>query len=54
EGGIFRGNPRTRAPLSDTLPVDLFVPGCPPTPLDILEGVLTLAGRGRGIQEAPP
>jgi Ni,Fe-hydrogenase III small subunit len=54
EGGIFRGNPGTRAPLSDTVPVDLFVPGCPPTPLDILQGVLTLAGRANRLPEARP
>jgi NADH:ubiquinone oxidoreductase subunit B-like Fe-S oxidoreductase len=27
------------------LPVDLFVPGCPPHPLTILDGLLRLLGR---------
>jgi Ni,Fe-hydrogenase III small subunit len=53
EGGLFRGNPGTQAPLSGTLPVDLFVPGCPPSPLDILAGILTLAGRRKHLSGAP-
>ncbi len=46
-GGAFRGNPGLRPSLSEVLPVDRFVPGCPPTPVQILDAVLHVAGRAR-------
>ncbi len=51
-GGVFRGNPGLAHVLSDVVPVDAFVPGCPPTPVNVLDGLLRLAGRGRP-REAP-
>ncbi len=47
-GGAFRGNPGLRAGCDELVPVDLYVPGCPPTPVQVLDGILSLAGRGRG------
>ena len=44
-GGPFRGRPETCDGVTDLLPVDLFVPGCPPHPLTILDGLLRLIGR---------
>ncbi len=46
-GGVFRGQPGLRSSLDELVPVDLFVPGCPPAPTQILDALLTLAGRGR-------
>jgi Ni,Fe-hydrogenase III small subunit len=46
-GGIFAGNPGLRSSLSEVVPVDLYVPGCPPPPLAVLDAILKLTGRGR-------
>ena len=40
-GGIFGENYATCGRVSNVIPVDVTVPGCPPTPSDILRGILT-------------
>lgn len=47
-GGVFRGHPETCDGLQDMLPVALFIPGNPPHPLTILDGLLRLLGRSKG------
>jgi Ni,Fe-hydrogenase III small subunit/ferredoxin len=44
-GGIYRGSPVACDGVPGILPVDLFVPGCPPNPLTLLDGLLRLLGR---------
>ena len=44
-GGPFIGNPEVRNGVESILPVDLFIPGWPPHPLTILDGLLRLLGR---------
>jgi len=44
-GGPFRGHPEVHDGAAAVVPVDLFVPGCPPHPLTILDGLLRLLGR---------
>jgi Ni,Fe-hydrogenase III small subunit/formate hydrogenlyase subunit 6/NADH:ubiquinone oxidoreductase subunit I len=44
-GGPFVGLPEVHDAVVDLLPVDLFIPGCPPHPLTILDGLLRLLGR---------
>jgi Ni,Fe-hydrogenase III small subunit len=44
-GGPFIGNPQILTGASSIVPVDLFIPGCPPHPLTILDGLLRLLGR---------
>ena len=43
-GGPFRGSVEVAEGMGDDIPVDLWVPGCPPHPLTILDGVLRLLG----------
>jgi Ni,Fe-hydrogenase III small subunit len=38
-GGIFRESYAVHAPIDQYLPVDVNVPGCPPRPQAIIEGV---------------
>ena len=47
-GGIFRGQPEINDGIDGILPVDLYIPGDPPHPLTILDGLLRLLGRIEG------
>ena len=40
-GGPVRGSPEITEGLDKLLPVDLFIPGCPPHPLTNLHALLT-------------
>jgi Ni,Fe-hydrogenase III small subunit/NAD-dependent dihydropyrimidine dehydrogenase PreA subunit len=44
-GGPYIGHPEVRDGASSIVPVDLYVPGCPPHPYTILDGLLGLIGR---------
>lgn len=44
-GGPFTGHPQVADGAEAVVPVDLFVPGCPPHPLTILDGLLRLLGK---------
>jgi Ni,Fe-hydrogenase III small subunit/formate hydrogenlyase subunit 6/NADH:ubiquinone oxidoreductase subunit I len=44
-GGPFRGSPEVEDGVPDDLPVDLWIPGCPPHPLTVLDGLLRLLGQ---------
>ena len=40
-GGIFGESYASRGRVSNIIPVDVAVPGCPPTPRAIMQGILT-------------
>jgi Ni,Fe-hydrogenase III small subunit/formate hydrogenlyase subunit 6/NADH:ubiquinone oxidoreductase subunit I len=44
-GGPYAGHPEVLSGAEAVLPVDLYVPGCPPHPITILDGLLRLLGR---------
>jgi len=46
-GGVFADHPEVNNGAASIIPVDLFVPGCPPHPITILDGLLRLLGRIR-------
>ena len=47
-GGIFADSYATLGPLSNVLPVDVAIPGCPPSPTALLQGILAaIASPGR-------
>ncbi len=46
-GGIFGESYASCGRVSNVIPVDVAVPGCPPTPVAILQGILTAITPGR-------
>ncbi len=46
-GGPFAGAEEVCGGAAAVVPVDLYVPGCPPHPLTLLDGILRLLGRIR-------
>jgi Ni,Fe-hydrogenase III small subunit len=42
DGGCFAGSYAVVGGVSEVVPVDLHIPGCPPSPLTILKGLLAL------------
>jgi Ni,Fe-hydrogenase III small subunit/NAD-dependent dihydropyrimidine dehydrogenase PreA subunit len=44
-GGPYINHPEQHNGAESVVPVDLYIPGCPPHPLTILDGLLRLLGR---------
>jgi len=44
-GGIFGESYASRGKVSNVIPVDVAVPGCPPEPVAIIQGILTALDR---------
>lgn len=43
--GVFAGSYAVTGSVDQVIPVNVFVPGCPPEPADILAGILTALNR---------
>jgi Ni,Fe-hydrogenase III small subunit len=44
-GGVFAGATSSGGGIPADIPVDLYIPGCPPHPLSIMDGVQRVMGR---------
>ncbi len=44
-GGVFAASPSALRGMPADIPIDLYIPGCPPHPLTILDGLVRLLGR---------
>ncbi|WP_298264604.1 NADH-quinone oxidoreductase subunit B family protein [Acidocella sp.] len=42
DGGVFKGSPAIAGGAEAITAIDLFIPGCPPTPAQIVQGLLAL------------
>ncbi|MFS8036863.1 NADH-quinone oxidoreductase subunit B family protein [Xanthobacter sp. AM11] len=47
-GGVFAGSYAVTDGVAAVIPVDLRIPGCPPTPVELLTGLLALVRAGEG------
>ena len=45
DGGVFGASAFARGGLNRVLPVDVYVPGCPPSPLALIHALLLAVGR---------
>jgi Ni,Fe-hydrogenase III small subunit len=45
DGGCFAGSYAVVGGVAEVIPVDLHIPGCPPTPMAMLQGLLALLER---------
>lgn len=43
-GGMFTGSYACVGPVSEVIPFDLHIPGCPPSPILLLKGLISLIG----------
>lgn len=50
-GGAFANHPEAHDGAATLLPIDLFIPGCPPHPMTILDGLVRLLG---GLEQHDP
>jgi len=46
-GGVFGESYASCGRVANVIPVDVAIPGCPPTPIDLLKGILAAVDRRR-------
>ena len=47
DGGVFAGSYACVGGVSDVIPVDVHIPGCPPTPTALIKGLIALMKNGK-------
>ncbi|MBI3709145.1 MAG: NADH-quinone oxidoreductase subunit NuoB [Proteobacteria bacterium] len=52
DGGVFAGSYACVGAVSAVVPVDLHIRGCPPSPLQLLKGLLALLEPGAAVEKA--
>ncbi len=52
DGHVFRGSYAIVGGVSDVVPVDLHIPGCPPSPKTLLKGLIALMRGPRSVASA--
>jgi len=52
DGGCFAGSYAVAGGVSEVIPVDLHIQGCPPSPTELLKGLLALFSAGGRQEEA--
>ena len=50
-GGVFASSSQFVGPVHEVVPVDVYIKGCPPTPLALLRGLLQSVQRGGEWQD---
>jgi Ni,Fe-hydrogenase III small subunit len=53
-GGIFGQNYASLGGVDQVIPVDVYIPGCPPNPNALLHGILLAVGRFYKVDATPP
>src|SRR6266540_733298 len=53
-GGIFGENYASLGRVANVIPVDVAIPGCPPTPTALLQGILAALSKAASPAEASP
>jgi Ni,Fe-hydrogenase III small subunit len=48
DGGVFAGSYAVEGGVKDVIPVDLHIHGCPPSPIELLRGLLALLDHASG------
>lgn len=53
-GGMFADHPEVNQGADGILPVTLFIPGCPPHPITILDGLIRMLGQLESQEKGEP
>jgi Ni,Fe-hydrogenase III small subunit len=53
DGGCFAGSYAVVGGVAEVVPVDLHIPGCPPSPMQILQALLALLDTARMVKAVP-